>query len=76
MSTLKAVQTTIHVSPDGRATLQLPKGIAPGAHDAVLVIGPRSSILDALPIHDVKPGPNAPKHWNREELYEDDMRGA
>lgn len=73
-----AIEARITVTEDGRVavdTANVPPEIAPGEHEAVIVIGAQSNsngkrVRTELPLHDVGPWPEN-LSLRREDLYDD-----
>ena len=73
------VQIRVTVDDEGVATLRLPPDIAPGPHDAVLVIEEalaqdKRPIMEGFPRHDVPWPFPATETLRREDMYGDDGR--
>ncbi len=71
------VETTIEVDEQGKATVQLPAGLAPGPYRAVVVIETRvaepARARLTFSAHDVGPWPEG-FTVRRQEIYGDDGR--
>lgn len=76
---MKTIQTTILVNEEGKATIQLTPDVAPGPHQAVVVIE------EPVPTHLQPTMTDFPRHeipwpfpadftFRREEIYGDDGR--
>jgi hypothetical protein len=72
---MKTMETTIEVDAEGRAMLQLPADVPPGAHRVVVIIDEPARKLAPLTFsaHDVGPWPEG-FTIRREEVYGDDGR--
>jgi hypothetical protein len=72
---MKMIQTTIVVDSEGRATIQLSPDVAPGPHQALVVIDEPAAALAPLTFsaHDVGRWPEG-FTVRREEIYGDDGR--
>lgn len=74
---MTTIETTIEVDEQGKATVRLPAGLAPGPYRAVVVIEAREADPARAPLtfsaHDVGPWPES-FTVRREEIYGDDGR--
>jgi hypothetical protein len=75
------IQTRVTVDDQGIATLRVPRDVAPGEHDAVVVIGEdaiarKVPIMKGFPRHDVRVNVPESSTFRREELYDDSGRGS
>jgi hypothetical protein len=72
---MKTIQTTIVVDDEGKATIQLTPDVAPGPHQAVVVIDEPPVVRSPLTFsaHDVGRWPDG-FTVRREEIYGDDGR--
>ena len=72
------IETTIEVDEQGRAVVQLPAGLKPGPHRAIVILfdetetAPTPSMMDDFPRHEI-PWPEG-FTARREEIYGDDGR--
>ncbi len=53
---MKAIETTVLVTADGKATLQLPPDVLPGEHRIVLVIDEQQVLHEPSTQEPTKPG--------------------
>lgn len=72
---VKAIETTVTVSADGKAALQVPADVPPGEHRAVLVIDAQPIVRPTnppadFPVIHVESWP-ADLSLRREDLYDD-----
>jgi len=72
---MKAIETTVIVSSDGKATLRVPPGVPPGEHRAVLVIEEQPATAEErppldFPVIHVGSWP-ADLSLRREDMYDD-----
>jgi hypothetical protein len=79
---MKAIQTTVQVDAEHKATVQLPDDVAPGTYTAslILVESPpkpqRPTIMEDFPRYDVQVNLPEGYTFRREQMYDDSGRGA